>query len=310
MRKLFDKPIEVKTPGKAILTGEHAVIYGQEAIALCLPDIFLSLKIDHERVARSWNDAWHRDGLALSSQEKLTLNKCLGEALRVNGLPSLNHFEPQSIHLASEIPLGAGMGSSAALSISLMKLVHIAFNKVVSTEDLAQQANAIDSLFHGKSSGIDTATIASGGAVVFSRAEGVRALKNKFPFHVVLIDSGERTPTAAMISLVELQLNNLRTKSILSEIGQLSQNATRELQSGSIGKLGTLLLENHLLLAELGVSHAKVNNLVDALMKKGAVGAKMTGGGGGGLALAIFENRPQLDDLKTLGPVYATYLGV
>ncbi|MBX9704060.1 MAG: mevalonate kinase [Silvanigrellaceae bacterium] len=300
---LSEHKLITKSPGKTILIGEHAAVYGFPAIAMALPDICLHItlhKHSKTELFSHWDDSWHVivQGKAseLTAHLRALLTKAFAKALVECGAKAaLKEHIPQKITIDSTIPLGGGLGGSAAISLSLLKLAQkvtkIKFNQI----ELNHSANTLDSLFHGgQASGLDTAAIISLGIIEFKKGDSPTLIKSKKNFWIALVDSGERAETAQMIARVADLLKSSPDKvwGHLSELGKLAHLAKESIEEGTLDFLGKLLSEAHEHLRAIAVSSLKLDSIVSTLKDHGALGAKLTGAGGGGLVLSIFKEHP------------------
>jgi mevalonate kinase len=284
----------ISAPAKFILLGEHSVVFKGRALAFALPDLRLS--IEATSLPSSLN------GEALGG-EALNLFKCLLGRFGVN----------QNFLITSKIPIGAGLGSSAALSFALAQFVE------GSDEPAAQLAlKALDGerVFHARPSGVDVHTIAHGLPIVFSPDD---AHKNfnvqpldldffaKHHLKVAVFNTGEAHSTKR----VQESVSDLRLRSpiIFEEIiDQLSANADaglRILQKAAQGQkteanhLGHLMRDTQVRLRHLGVSTEKIEELVTNLESLDTChGAKLTGAGCGGCVIGLFDQSENFERLK------------
>ncbi len=315
--------------GKAILIGEHAAVAGFAAIALPLKAQKLTLQFGeplesindgHENI-EGWKQAWSLfigdAGVPLPSEERTRLTKSLELGLKLlapNDVvrSNLASFDPQKIEIHSQLPLGAGMGGSAALSAAMLRALSQALGIEKTSLEIASFANELDGVFHGRASGLDAATVVSDGIIRFKRGEGAQRIANKKPFWLLLVDTQERTPTRTMVQRVaELrEKDSQRVEHHFSLIGLLSERARQNLQLGQLSELGENLNTAHESLQALGVSTNKLDSCVVGLRQAGALGAKLTGGGGGGLALGLFASQPKIPISTEWGdaPHYLTFV--
>jgi mevalonate kinase len=173
----------------------------------------------------------------------------------------------------------------------------------------------LDHIFHGTASGIDTATSFSGGLVKAQSAgpgapRHFEPLANARPFYIALVDTGERSQTAAM---VESLAQRKRQQPVfvgekIGRLGELAAASTTDLREGRLAELGSHLNEAHEHLSDLGMSTPDLDRVVLNLRELGALGAKLTGSGGGGFALGLFRDYPQWVEsyLPAKGAVYVS----
>ena len=306
---LSNTNISANAGGKAILIGEHSVVYGYKAIAMALPDVRLQMTLHSPEQSddiNSWNHAWKTivKGKIFEPDNhiKSLLVKALEKALTLCQIPeNIHQFKPQKILVESAIPLGGGMGGSAAMSTCFLKIaaqIALQKNKIeqeLSVEQQIQYANEIDCLFHfGKASGLDVTTVASDGMIEFTKGCKHKYIKNGKEFWLVLIDSQERGETALMVKGVadRLESKPFETKKSLEKLGELAEKSVFEITSGNIVALAQNLNFAQIYLQQLGVSTPKIEQIILKLKNAGALAAKLTGAGGGGLVLGLFEKNP------------------
>ncbi len=322
MKKLSQSQIQVSAPGKAILIGEHSAVYGFPALAVALPDIRLQLTLKAHpagEAPRSWLSAFefHVRGKPwdISTTHLETLYAALQMACDISesGI-QLAEIEPQGIEVTSQIPLGAGMGGSAALSSAFVRLIDKVTQKSESTslESLAFRTNKIDALFHGNASGLDAAAVAGNGVIQFEKGKGAEPVSFSKPFYLVLVDSGERSETLTMVEGVAQRRLQEQEKIdfALHSLGDLALQARDALVQGRLEDLGSYLNDAQVLLESLGVSTRRVEDISHKLRSVGALGAKLTGAGGGGMVLGLFDKNPGsiVLQLREYGEVYVTSL--
>ena len=302
--------------GKVILIGEHAAVDGFPALALPLKDQSLEISFgepvslddqkfensDHDLKYQAWNRCWtltiHDRIQILPETERTRLSRSLELALQLllRREISLSDYTPQFIRIRSRLPLGAGMGGSAAVSAALLRALSSVHGKELSRHEIAALANELDGVFHGRASGLDAATVVADSIICFQKEFGSRSVTNRKGFWLFLIDTVERTPTREMVASVaalrsrnpELVGNNFAL------LGRLAEGCENDLRDGDLKALGEKLNQAHECLRMIGVSTPLLDSCVSDLRTAGALGAKLTGGGGGGLALGLFENQPRL----------------
>ncbi len=299
--------IEGWAPGKTILLGEHAAVYGFPALAVPLNDIRIYVSIEPAEFSEfkpaNWNSVWRFLGSgAQQTMDAATLHRlhcCLGKAVQIVFGVALDSFLPQCIVVRSEIPLGAGMGGSAALSVALLRVLLLAAQEqkieiALPSENFLQAANELDAVFHGNASGLDVAAVASNSPILFRRGNLPQPVLVKKEFWLTLVDSGSRSPTIDMVRSVSEQRegNPKRVNALLENLGFLASIATDAMQKGDLNILGDAMNQAHARLHDLNVSNSAMDAIALALRTKGALGAKLTGAGGGGLVLGLFESNP------------------
>lgn len=248
--------------GKLILLGEHAVVYGHRAIAAAVSrgvTVRLTPRPGPTRLESGPCDA--------------RLERALAVALPAEGL---------GVDVHSELPTGRGMGSSAALSVALLRARAALDGRTPAFEELHAQGFALERIFHGDPSGLDHAVAALGGALLYQRGKPPQALE--MPSHpVVVLDSGAAGDTSAMVAAVAARRPGIDPN--LEALGALVEAALPVLADAQA--LGALLSEAQVHLQKIGVSTEQLDDLVRLAMAHGAAGAKLAGAGGGGVVLAL-----------------------
>ena len=283
-------PTAASAPGKVILFGEHAVVYGRPAIAVAIALRARALLVPSDR-------------LRVCGRERG------GSAYVWAALRRLWDGPAVDLKIASDIPSASGMGSSAAVSVSSVASILLSRSEF-SMERVAREAFEVEFGVQGRASPTDTSTSTAGGAVVISpRWEGerlweIRKGKKRWrisrvqipeiPLIVVL--SGRRSDTGKMVARVARALERDPSLwSVIDSIEDLVRVAIEPLRRGDLESLGELMTENQRLLRELGVSHPVLERIIEAL-EPHVYGAKLTGAGGGGSIIAIPRDRKKAVD--------------
>ncbi len=270
--------------GKAILLGEHAVVHGIPALAVGLPRGVSTLA----RVA-------HGDALHISPWERSVSPDSHGSDPLARAFADVLASHPKRPRLRVEahvdLPPGAGLGCSAALGVSVLDAIDKALGIRRSRTDLAAEALRWERHFHGDPSGIDNLAAALGGLIRFERSRGAAPLATASSLHLVVAHSGERSETKTMVSRVAAHLKRqpVRTRRLFQQVRALVESAERNIRLGNVVALGAELDANHEILRALELSTPRVEALRDRCKRAGALGAKVTGAGGGGCVVALAE---------------------
>lgn len=283
--------IAATAPGKAILFGEHAVVYGRPAIAVPVSQVQARVTIVADPLApagRVWIDApdidLHSDlaGLSESNSFRLLI-RVLIETLGIPRLPALR----MSIH--SSIPVAAGLGSGAAVSVAALRALSSFVGHPLGDEQVCDLAFQVEKAYHGTPSGIDNTVITYARPIYFVRGQPFELLRVSQPLTLVIGDTGVASPTAAAVSEVRTrwQAEPLTYEAIFDRIAAIAQTARSIMSSGLSEQLGALMDENHAALQAMGVSSPELDILVQAARVAGAWGAKLSGGGQGGNMIAL-----------------------
>ena len=276
-----------RASGKVILLGEHAVVYGHRALAGAL---MAGVTVEATR-GSGWLrvPAWQ---LAVRGDDPLPIARAYA-AIR-DRFQSAGWQLPE-VDLAAhfELPTGAGLGSSAALSVAVVRALGQAAGRTVDLSLLLEAAQAAETVFHGRASGIDHAVAALGGLGLFTRAEGLRPIPAARPIPLVIGHTGRARDTEGRVARVAKLMAERpsETRERLAAIAILVERGAQAVGTGNFGALGAAMEENQRHLAALELSCPEIETLCHLAQEAGAVGAKLTGGGGGGCVIALAPGR-------------------
>jgi len=241
--------VSASTRGKVILFGEHAVVYGKMAL---VASISMGVKAQVEE-----------SGAADKSE-------LVKKAIEVAG-----GDENIQLRIESELPIGSGLGSSAAVSACVIKAVRQYLGEPVDNDELFQLTMECERLAHGNPSGVDPACVVYGGLIAFIKGQPFERLQIKNKVKFLLVNSGQ--PSESTMQMVEKVADNSRKNKIIEEIGEIAILAKEEIVRER--DITELINRNGLLLEELGVVGLKAKKLSQKLRLMGA-GVKITGAGG------------------------------
>lgn len=279
-------------PGKVILFGEHAVVYGQPAIAVPVRAVAAKASITPDIQGPSGRVLIEaaQAGVAAADLSELPEGDPLAAAVRA-ALKELGVSRPPAFKLkvSSTIPMAGGLGSGAAVSVAILRVVSAFLGHALNDEQVSQLAFEVEKLHHGTPSGIDNTVIAYARPVFFEKDRPVQFLEVAAPFTLLIADSGGSTPTRETVGAVRAawQAEPERHERIFTQIGELARQARNVLAAGDNEQLGPMMDTNHELLQQLEVSSPELDTLVAAARRAGAMGAKLSGGGRGGNMIAL-----------------------
>ena len=287
-----------RAPGKVILFGEHAVVYGRPALAAPVTQV---------RATASVEDAPTGRGLCIDAadlclrrqvQQALTPDDPLYaiattvrhtlDALGVEGWPDL------ALSVSSSVLMGRGLGSGAALATAIVRALAQHLGRPLQAQEISDLVYQTEVIHHGTPSGIDNAVIAFEQPVYFVKGQPIQVLQVGRPFWLAIGDTGIASPTRDVVGDVRRrwQQEPAKYEDLFDRIGAIAVSARDALASGQIAKLGRLMDENQALLERLDVSCPELDGLIQAARQAGATGAKLCGAGRGGnmIALVAEEN--------------------
>jgi mevalonate kinase len=267
--------------GKLILVGEHAVVHGHAALA-----VGISAGISVEARAgtgRLQVPAWR---LETETGDDTPVGRALAAIVARLEVPGLDFVAE------AQIPSRAGLGSSAALAVALARAAAAASGRARADEAVDEAIDAAvaeaEAIFHGNPSGIDAAAATSGAAGRFTRADGWQPVPVLQAITLCVGISGRTRDTAAQVAAASRLRERLPAAGeVLALAGRLAGDAAEALARGDVDGLGRILDVAHGLLAALRLSSAELEVLVHTARDAGAIGAKLTGAGGGGAVIAL-----------------------
>jgi mevalonate kinase len=278
--------------GKVILFGEHSVVHGRPALALAVEggaEVKAEVATDLTRLhIEPWNvevDAGEADN---EGREPLQ------RALRI----ARGFYEDEialSLRAQMRLPSGAGMGSSAALGVAVLRAMDEARGLTRSNDEIYERSLAWERVFHGNPSGVDNAMATHGGMAVFTKGQELKRIVPRRRVRLVAAYSGASSSTKEMVASVARQLEKepARIGKLFDAIAAIVSNGKLALEQGDMKSLGQLMTLNHKLLSALMLSTSELETMIAAATDAGALGAKVTGAGGGGCMIALVDSDAQ-----------------
>lgn len=281
---------EASAPAKVILLGEHAVVFGEPAIA-CALDLRTRVRVEGRGTSVMVNGEPLQDKLRLPH---------VHHALALTGEP----WGPLDVRIESDVPTSSGLGSSAAVSAALIGALLAHKGDDPPPREVARLAFEVElGVQEGRASPTDTSTSVAGGGVLVDSAAGPdplwdfrRGEKHWFlhrlrvpPMTLVVGHSGQRGSTAVQVRHVaQLVQREPAAAATIRALGDLARQGVKALADGDLPALGKLMDRAHDGLRSLGVSTPRLDELV-AAARPHSLGAKLTGAGGGGSIVALTE---------------------
>lgn len=299
-----EKIITASAPGKTILFGEHAVVYGKPAIAAAV-DRRAYVKIEKredKRIHVNVEDLGVSGFLDLESGNiKLGSGENKRRGILEYVLLALKKTDTEGgleLTINLDLPIGGGLGSSAAVTVATIMSSSI-YNKIKLTKDeIAKLAHQVEIEVQGAASPIDTTLSTHGGIIYLSKdAEEIEPLMIDYEIPVVIGYTSKRGNTGELVESVRNKKEKypLVLNPILNSIEALTNGAKEAILNEDHQVIGELMNINHGLLDAIGVNTEELSNMVTIARKNGAIGSKITGAGGGGSIIAYCPGK--VDDV-------------
>lgn len=291
-------------PGKIILFGEHFVVYGMKAV-LCSIDkrITATSQFIDEKVIRIRSSLGESEiNIDSSNNLEKVQQKFMKPFFYVAQRAIKENSSKSGIELVleSEIPTGVGLGSSSAACVAATASVNGLFCKL-SKNDVMKIAVQAERIIFEQNSGADSSVSAFGGLVSYDLKNGFEHISSRNDLRFIISNSAQVHNTQDVVRQVrnfKEKNNDLFNKLCKLEI-DIVDNAMSSLRENDLNKLGSLMLKNHDLLKQIGISTEKIDLLVEEA-KKTSYGAKITGAGGGGCIISLVDDSNSEDTLNNL----------
>lgn len=285
-------PINASASGKAIIVGEHAVVYGAKAVAM--PVVSMRMGVKLTRQPQHTGEAPKFKVMLGGRSVSDHLAGVVDEAFQALDVAPFS----LSLEGTSSVLIGAGLGSSASLCIVVLRAIATATGKSVTPSMLSRLGNRLEKRFHGNPSGLDTAAVALEQVIAFVKDEGAETvtlspIKSRDGqargWRFVLLDSGARSSTLAMIQAAAPYFQGSLGKERILRFNNLADIAISGLGNGDAEGVAIAMNEASILLTEAGVVGDPLSSLIATARNVGVLAAKSTGAGGGGCVLALLD---------------------
>jgi mevalonate kinase len=288
--------VAAAAPGKVILTGEHFVVYGEPALVMAIDryvQVTVSFRSDYQIYVVSDlgvsgffdKDQFRPESGGVDARKILEPVKISAEVTMEN----LDEKKGFDVEVTSTLPMAVGLGSSSALAVSTVaaigRLLEITFNK----DEIIQLSTEAEKYVHVNPSGVDQSISAYGNIISYSKSQGISRIHTDSAIPLVIGNTNVRRNTGKIVDSVGFRTRKLPNvmKSLTSIAGTVTREAIDVMKQGNLVQLGLLMDINHGLLSAIGASNEFLERLVYAAKRGGALGAKLTGAGGGGCMIAL-----------------------
>ncbi len=275
--------------GKTILIGDQFVLDEVPAIVSSIP--FETVTTVERTDGEGWvlqDDRIEVPGYKAKKREQQ--GESIDRILEVMGIDVRK--TPIKITVGGTLLAGSGVGASAAICVSLARAVDAEFGLGYSIEEINRVAWQGEFPYHGVASGVDNTASTYGGLLLFWLENGEQhfeRIESPRAFEIVLANSGVTVNTAALDEFIDEQktgdpeLFAARLDAIRAQVVDMK----KALEAGDLPAVGKIMSENHGLLADMGMSHETLDRMCRAALERGALGAKVTGGGRGGYMVSL-----------------------
>jgi mevalonate kinase len=305
---------KASAPAKVILFGEHFVVYGSPAILAAI-NKRISVEAhtiihDNENkivirsdigVAGEYRNNGKFNALEGGSKAKAVLDPLYGAIRQVLLMRNKKNIGIE-IGISSRVPTGIGLGSSAASCVATVAAVDSIFQKNPSREKICKLAIESERRIHKRTSGADCYVSTFGGLMqYYSKSKSFNNIETKEPLSLVVASTGIKHSTSDLVAGVKKFKETNRTlfESLSKQATDICLQACTAIESGKCDKIGELMNENQIILQQIGISHHKVHDIIDICSKAGAIGAKMTGAGGGGAVIALAASKQESNKIAS-----------
>ena len=275
------------------MTGEHAVVYGAAAVVIAIDlrartkiqaksDLSFTFYLKDYNIQETISDISQRPKNSEITPIWQIVRTMYKKYHLKNGL---------NIEVWSDIPIGVGLGSSAAISVATAIALDNIHDLKLGLDEISSLAYEGEKITHGTPSGIDNSISTYGGAILFRKGK-ISRIEHLHNIPLLIVNSGISRSTKVQVEKVEklYESHHSIIKHIFKAIDAISLETETNLRYISLKMLGRLLNYNQHLLQVLGVSRKELDDLVELLLANGALGAKLTGAGGGGCVIALFNS--------------------
>lgn len=281
---------------KLILIGEHAVVYNNPAIAIPFNGLKTTVEVfksnDELTIDCFFHKGYLKDGSNIINGLKELIKHILK---RFNVNPFGLHFK-----ITSDIISQRGLGSSASVSVAMVRALFDTYGFDLSDELLIELAMFAEKIHHTNPSGLDVYTMVYQKPIWFVKDQGFKVVDINFDGTIMILDSGMMSQTRIAVEHVATLFNHqeLNLLEEFESLSTLTYQSYEALTNNDVDKLGVILNESQTSLAKMELSNDTLNSLINKAINLGALGAKLTGGGMGGCVIALIKNESEAKKIR------------
>ena len=285
-----------RATGKIILIGEHSVVYGKKAIAFPFAGVGIHTTVQKKptiHIQSKYFSGTLDEMKQIASMHNLVL---LIEVLQKDlALPNFN------LSIQSSIPSERGMGSSAAVAVSIVRAIFDWQNLALDNKTLLKYVDYSEQIAHDNPSGIDAAATSGTQPILFEKGQPFEAFPLNVDAYLLVADTGIKGQTRQAVKDVATLVNQKgqSVQAIIDQLGDLTLEAKTAIIQNQAKRLGQIMTASHHLLQKLTVSNQTLDEAVEIALDNHALGAKLTGGGRGGCLIVLakdLQNAKQIQE--------------
>lgn len=272
--------------GKVILIGEHSVVYGYDALAMPIKALHITTSVE-ETAGTTWMDTALYHGPFFEAPDDYNGLKYVVRELCKRAGKEI----PVKLTYTGEIPIERGLGSSATVALGTTKALSQFLGLKLTEQDIMDITNHAETINHGKASGLDAATVNSESLVFFNKQAGPQALEGTLGAILLIMDTGDLGNTREAVTMVARLLEKSpAAKADMQRLGSLADQVEDAWVKQDPAAVGTCFNEAQTILASFGLSTPKIDQMCQIAAKDGALGCKLSGGGLGGIVIALCKD--------------------
>ena len=295
-------------PGKIILFGEHFVVHGTHAVVCAINKRVSVTSETNDTAAISIESSLGKAAIPITEDVDTVEKKFRPFFFIAKEVISDHNFKNGiNIKIESDIPIGAGLGSSSACCVAGAASISNLFSKPDISQILDMSIDAERTIFP-KTSGADCTVSALGGIIEYQKESDPKSIKTEHDFDFVVVNSQKMHNTDAVVSRVNQfkEKNEDAFSELCKEEDNLISKAVDSLQTFDLDIIGKCMSQNQIFLERIGVSNNVLLDIVKSIEKE-TFGAKLTGAGDGGCVIALTEKSKKDYVVKNMSQKYETF---